>query len=53
MLKTLSTELAEPRKSVVGVGGVGRNRAESVGKHEVNGDEDGSCSGNSDRKFTS
>ena len=41
MLKTLSTESAEPRKSVVGVGGGGRNRAELVGKHESNGNDDG------------
>ena len=34
MLKTSSTELAEPRKGVVGVGGGGRNKAEPVGKHE-------------------
>ena len=39
MLKTSSTESAEPRKGVVGVGGGGRNRAEPVGKHEVDGNE--------------
>ena len=39
MLKTSSTESAKPRKGVVGVGGGGRNRAEPVGKHEVDGDE--------------
>ena len=44
MLKTLSTESAEPRKRVVGVDGGGRNRAESVGKHEVDGDEGVGCS---------
>ena len=37
MLKTSSTESAEPRKGVVGVGGGGRNRAEPVDKHEVDG----------------
>ena len=35
MLKTSSIELAKPRKGIVGVGGGGRNRAESVGKHRV------------------
>ena len=39
MLKTSSTKSAKPRKGVVGVGGGGRNRAEPVGKHEVDGDE--------------
>ena len=53
MLKTSSTESAEPRKGVVGVGGGGRNRAEPVGKHEVDGDEGGSCSGDSDKKCSS
>ena len=37
MLKTLSTELAEPRKGVVKVGGGGRNRAKPVGKYKVDG----------------
>ena len=41
MLKTSSTESAEPRKGVVGVGGGGRNKAESVGKHEVDAGDDG------------
>ena len=50
MLKTSSTKSAEPRKSVVGVGGGGRNRAETVGKHEVDGNKGGGCSGDSDRK---
>ena len=39
MLKTSSTKLAEPRKSVVGVGDGGKNRAELVGKHEDDGGE--------------
>ena len=43
MLKTSSTEPAEPKKSVVGVGDGGRNRAELVSKDEVDGDEDSSC----------
>ena len=43
MLKTFSTKPAKPRKDVVGVGGGGRNRAKSVGKDEVNGDEGGGC----------
>ena len=52
MLKTSSTESAEPRKGVVGVGGGGRNRAEPVGKHEVDGvDDGGGCSGDFDKKF--
>ena len=34
MLETSSTESAEPRKGVVGVGGGGRNRAKPVDKHE-------------------
>ena len=37
MLKTSSIESAELRKRVVGVGGGGRNRAEPVGKHKVDG----------------
>ena len=41
MLKTSSTESAEPRKGVVGVGGGGRNRAEPVDKHEIDGSNDG------------
>ena len=39
MLKTLSIESAKPRKGIVEVGGSGRNRAEPVGKHEVDGNE--------------
>ena len=46
MLKTLSTESAEPRKSVVGVGGGGRNRDEVDGV-----DDGGGCSGDFNRKF--
>ena len=54
MLKTSSTESAEPRKGVVGVGGGGRNRAEPVGKYEIDGvDDDGGCNGDFDRKFHS
>ena len=55
MLKTSSTESAEPRKGVVGVGDGGRNRAEPVGKHKLDGSDDGghfdggSCNGDSDR----
>ena len=53
MLKTSSIESAEPRKGVVGVGGGGRNRAEPVGKHELDGGDNngGGCSGDFDRKF--
>ena len=52
MLKTSSTESAEPRKSVVGVGGGGRNRAEPVGKHESDGvDGDGGRSNDFDVIF--
>ena len=53
MLKTSSTESAEPRKGVVGVGGGSRNRAEPVGKHKVDGvDRVDDGSGRSgDRKF--
>ena len=48
MLKTSSTESAEPRKGVVGVGGGGKNKAEPVGKHEVEGDDGGGRSGRRD-----
>ena len=48
MLKTSSTESAEPRKGVVGVGSGGRNRAEPVGKHEVDGVDDGGGGHSSD-----
>ena len=52
MLKTSSTESAEPRKGVVGVGGGGKNRAEPVDKHESDGvDGDGGCSGDFDMTF--
>ena len=37
MLKTSSTKSGEPRKSVVGVDGGGKNRTEPVGKHEDDG----------------
>ena len=55
MLKTSSTESAEPRKRIAGVSGGGRNRTEPVGKHEVDRVNDSpSRSVNSDRKkFTS
>ena len=51
MLKTSSTESAEPRKGVVGVGDGGRYKAEPVGRHEVDGGDNdgGGCSGDSDR----
>ena len=51
MLKTSSTESSEP-SCIVGVGGGGRNRAEPIGKYEVNevGDS-GGRSGDFDRKF--
>ena len=48
MLKTSSTESAEPRKGVVGVGGGGRNRVEPVSKHEVDGGGDGGDNGGHD-----
>ena len=53
ILKTSSIESAEPRKSVVGVGGGGRNRAEPVGKYKVDGVDgiDDSDGRSSDRKF--
>ena len=59
MLKTSSTESAEPRKGIVGVGCGGRNRAEPIGKHESDGSDDsgyvdgGGRSGDSNRKFAS
>ena len=53
MLKTSSIKSAEPRQGVVGVGGGGRNRAEPIGKHKVDGvdgvDDGGGRS--DDRKF--
>ena len=52
MLKTSSTELAKSRKVIVRVGGGGRNKAELVGKHEVDGvDDSDGRSGHFDRKF--
>ena len=52
MLKTSSTESAEPRKGVARVGGGGRNRAEPLGKHEIDRvDDGGGRSGDFDRKF--
>ena len=58
ILKTSSTESAELRKGVVGVGGGGRNRVEPVGKHESFGkhefddvDDGGGCSGDFDVTF--
>ena len=52
MLKTSSTELAKPRKGVVRVGDGGRNRAEPIGKHVVDGvDDSGGRSNDFDRKF--
>ena len=49
MLKTSSTKSAEPKNSVVKIGIGGRNRAEPVGKHKLDGGDNngGSCSGNS------
>ena len=35
MLKTSSTKSAKPRKGVVGISSGGKNKAEPVGKHEV------------------
>ena len=52
MLKTSSTKSAEPKKGVVGVSGGGRNRTEPVGKHKIDGIDDGDgCSGDFNRKF--
>ena len=52
MLKTSNTELIKPRKSVVGAGGGGKNKAEPVGKHEVDRvDDGGGCNGDFVRKF--
>ena len=54
-LKTSGTKSIKPRKGVVGVGDGGRNRAEPVGKHEIDCSDDvgyidgGSCNGDSDR----
>ena len=55
MLKISNTKSAEPRKGIVEVSGSGRNITEPVGKHEVDGVNDGpGQSVNSDRKkFTS
>ena len=51
ILKTSSTESAELRKGVVGVGGGSRNRAEPVGKHEFDGfDAGGGTGGKSVKK---
>ena len=41
MLKASSTESIKPKKGVVGVGGSGRNRAEPVGKNEIDRVDDG------------
>ena len=52
MLKTSSTKSAESKKSIIGVGGDGRNKAEPVGKYKVDGVDDGSdCSGDFNKKF--
>ena len=52
MLKTSSIKSAEPRKGEVGISGGGRNRAEPVGKYELDGvDNDGGRSGDFDKKF--
>ena len=51
MLKILSTESAKPKKSVVRVGGSSKNRAEPVGKHEVDGNENGARRGDFNRRF--
>ena len=57
MLKTSSTDSAELKKGVVGVGGSGRNRTEPVGKHEGDGgdngghDDGGSRSSDFDKRF--
>ena len=52
MLKTSNTKSAEPRKDIVGVGGGGKNRAEPIGKHEIDKvDDGGGRSGDFDRKF--
>ena len=48
MLKTSITESVEPKKSVVKVGGGGRNIAEPIDKHKVDGS--GRSSGDSDKK---
>ena len=46
ILKTSSTESAERKKSEVGVGGDGRNKAELVGKYELDGgDSNGAGAG--------
>ena len=39
-LRTLSAKSTEPKKGIMGVGDDGRNRAESVGKHEFDGSDD-------------
>ena len=52
MLKTSSTKPTKPRKGEVRVGSVGKNRAEPVGKHELDGvDNGGGCSGDFDITF--
>ena len=52
MLKTSSTESVEPSKDVVEISGIGRNRTEPDGKHEVDGvDDGGGRSSDFDKKF--
>ena len=54
-LKTSSTKSIKPRKRIVGIDDSSKNRAEPVGKHEVDGSDDGghvdggSRNGDSDR----
>ena len=50
MLKILSTKLAKLRKGIVVVGGNGINKAKSVGKYKVGGND---SSDNSDKKCLS
>ena len=50
MLKSSSTKSAELKNGEVGAGDGRKNRAEPIGKHELdNINDDGGCSGNFDR----
>ena len=53
MLKISNTKSVEPKKDIVGVGNGGRNRAEPIGKHKFDGNDSGSCSENSNSKYSS
>ena len=48
MLKTSSIESTKPRKDIVGVGGGGKNRAEPVSKHKLDGSDNNGSSRSGD-----